>query len=99
MGETIDAYFVNMSGPGNLCRNRNTLWRVTERSYTCLIQRERIRPQEGETYTITVAAASCGGNLRGPESAPALLQGTKRLIFDSNMVFCKECVLGIIGHV
>ena len=99
MGETVDAYFVNMSGPGDLCRDGNTLRRVTERSYTCSIQRVRIIRQEGEIYTITVAAANCGGTLRGPESAPALLQGTKRLIFDSSIVFCKGCLSGIIGHV
>ena len=99
MGETVHAYFVNISGPGDLCRDRNTRRRVTERSYTCLIQRGRITPQEGDTYTITVVAANCGGTLRGPESAPALLQGTKRLIFDSSIVFCKGCLLGIIGHV
>ena len=74
LGEMINAYFVNISGPNDLCRNGNTLQRVTERSYTCSI-RERIRPP-GEAYTITVAAANCGGSLRGPESEPLHLQGT-----------------------
>ena len=73
MGERVDAYLVNISGPSDLCGNGNTLPNVTELNYTCPIQTV---PQEGEIYTITVAAANCGGSLRGPESAPALLQGT-----------------------
>ena len=72
VNETIDAYFVNISGPNNLCGTGNTLPNVTERSYTCTIE---TTPREGETYTITVAAANCGGSLRGPESAPVRLQG------------------------
>ena len=79
MNETIDAYFVSISGPNDLCGNdsNTTLQRVTERSYTCTIQTP---PQEGETYTFTVAAANCGGNLRGPESALVRLQGINKLI-------------------
>ena len=73
MGGTIDTYFVNISGPNDLCGTGNTLQRVTERSYTCTIQTP---PQEGDRYTIGVAAANCGGNLSGPESAPAIIQGT-----------------------
>ena len=73
MNEMIDTYFVNISGPNDLCGTGNTLQRVTERSYTCSIQTP---PQESDTYTIKVAAVNCGGNLRGPESGPALLQGT-----------------------
>ena len=73
MGELVDAYFVNISGPNDLCGNGNTLLRVTERSYTCSMQ---TTPQVGDTYTIRVAAASCGGSLRGPESEPLHLQGT-----------------------
>ena len=78
MNETIDAYFVNISGPNDLCGidSVNTLQRVTEHSYTCTIQTP---PQEGETYTFTVAAANCGGNLRGPESEPVRLQGINKL--------------------
>ena len=72
--ETIDAYFVNISGPNDLCGTSNTLPNVTERSYTCTIE---TAPQEGEIYTITVAAANCGGSLRGPESEPVRLQGTQ----------------------
>ena len=71
--ETVDAYFVNISGPNDLCGTSNTLPNVSERSYTCTIQTV---PQEGDTYTIRVAAANCGGNLRGPLSAPAIIQGT-----------------------
>ena len=73
MGGTVDMYFVNISGPNDLCGTGNTLPNVTECTYTCSIQ---TTPQEGETYTITVAAANCGGNLRGPESAAVHLQGT-----------------------
>ena len=73
MGERVDAYFVNISGPSDLCGNGNMVRRVTELNYTCSIQST---PQQGDTYTITVAAASCGGDLRGPWSTPALLQGT-----------------------
>ena len=72
LNEMIDAYFINISGPNDLCGTGNTLQRVTTPSYTCTIQ---IPPQEGDIYSITVAAANCGGSQRGPESAPALLQG------------------------
>ena len=73
MNEMIDTYFFNLSGPNDLCGTGNTLQSVTERSYTCTIQTV---PQEGDTYSIRVAAANCGGNLRGPESEPAIIQGT-----------------------
>ena len=72
VNETIDAYFVNISGPEDLCGNGNTLQRVTERNYTCSIQ---TTPQEGDRYTFTVAAANCGGDLRGLASSPIHLQG------------------------
>ena len=77
VNETVDAYFVNISGPNDLCGNNsnNMAQRVTERSYTCSMQ---TTPQEGDTYTIRVAAASCDGNLRGPESLPATLQGISK---------------------
>ena len=82
MNETIDGYFVNISGPNDLCGNdsSNTPQMVTERIYTCTIQ---TTPQQG-TYTFTVAAVNCGGNLRGPESEPVRLQGiNKKLIAHS----------------
>ena len=72
MGGTVDAYFVSISGPNDLCGTGNTLQNVTERTYTCSIQ---TTPQEGETYTIRVMAANCDGSLRGPESDPVRLQG------------------------
>ena len=75
MGGTVDAYFVNISGPNDLCGNGNMLPRVTEPSYTCSIQ---MAPQEGETYTIRVAAATCNGSLRGPESNSRCLQGKSK---------------------
>ena len=56
--ETIDVYYVNISGPNDLCGTGNTLQNVTERTYTCSIQTP---PQEGETYTFTVAAANVVG--------------------------------------
>ena len=73
MGGTVDAYFVNITDPNDLCETGNTLPNVTECTYTCSIQ---TTPQEGETYTIRVATANCGGNLRGPASAAVHLQGT-----------------------
>ena len=79
MGETIDAYYVNISGPDNLCGNVNTLQRVTEHNYTC----SGWTMSTGQTYTFTVATAKCGGALIGPVSDPAtvslhgmLLQGS-----------------------
>ena len=72
VNETINAYFVNISGREDLCGNGNMVQRVTERNYTCSIQ---TTPQEGDIYTITVAAANCGGDLRGPASSPIHLQG------------------------
>ena len=65
MGETIDTYFVNISGPSALCGSTDTLQKVNARNYTCLIKKE---PQEDETVIIRVQAANCGGNLIGPES-------------------------------
>ena len=72
MGGTVDTYFVNVSGPNDLCGSTNTLQRVTERSYEC----SRWSPA-GQRYTFTVAGATCGGDLRGPESEPVTvtLQG------------------------
>ena len=76
MNETVDAYFVNISGPNDLCGNGNMVQRVTERNYTCTIE---TTPQEGEIYIITVAATSCDGRLRGPESEPVHLQGINKI--------------------
>ena len=83
MNGMIDTYFVNISGPNNkdLCGTGNTLQNVTERNYTCTIQ---TTPLEGERYTITVQAVTCDGRLRGPESAPAILQGTLVTLDQSN---------------
>ena len=46
--ETIDVYYVNISGPNDLCGTGNTLQNVTECTYTCSIQ---TLPQEGETLS------------------------------------------------
>ena len=67
MGETVDTYFVNISGPTALCGSADTLQKVNARNYTSLIEKE---PQEDETVIIRVQAANCGGNLIGPESEP-----------------------------
>ena len=72
VNETIDAYFVNISGPNDLCGTGDTLLNVTECNYTCSIQ---TTPQDGDRYTIRVAAANCGGSLRGLQSDPVHLQG------------------------
>lgn len=88
MGEAVDAYFVNISGPnGNLCGNSsvNTLQRVTEPNYTCSIQ---TMPQGGDTYTIRVQAANCDGDQRGPESSRVYLQGIYYGDLDSLSVVC-----------
>ena len=73
IGETIDTYFVNISGPDNLCGNVNTFQNVTEPSYTC----SGWTMPTGQMYIFTVAAANCGGSLRGPYSEPVTvtLQG------------------------
>ena len=67
LGETINAYFVNISGPDDLCGNVNTLQRFDSRthSYSC----SGWTPA-GQNYTFTVQAANCGGDLRGPASDP-----------------------------
>ena len=64
--ETVDAYFVNISGPNDLSGSVNTLQRVTTPSYTC----SGWRTPAGQKYSFTVQAANCGENLRGPESDP-----------------------------
>ena len=68
MGGTVDAYFVNISGPDDLCGNVDTLQRFggSTHSYTCS---GWITPT-GQMYTFTVAAANCGGSQRGPKSVP-----------------------------
>ena len=70
----VDAYFVNISGPDDLCGNdsNNILQRVTEPSYTCSIQ---AMLQGGDMYTIRVHATSCNGSMIGQESEPEHLQG------------------------
>ena len=75
MGEVVDAYFLNISGPDDLCGSVNTLLRFgnSTRSYTC----SGWTLPEGQSYTFTVQAANCGGVLRGPKSGPVTvsLQG------------------------
>ena len=73
MGGTVDAYFVNTSGPDDLCGSINTLQAVTEHNYTCSGWTMPI----GQKYTFTVRATSCGGGLIGPESDSVIvyLQG------------------------
>ena len=75
MGETVDTYFVNVSGPDDQCGNGNTLQRFgnSTRSYACSGW-----SSAGQKYTFTVQAANCGGSQRGPESnsVTVCLQGT-----------------------
>ena len=76
----VNAYFVNVSGPDDLCGNVSTFQRVITRSYTC----SGWMMPTGQKYIFTVAAANCGGNLRGPESNPVTvcLQGMlRRIVF------------------
>ena len=82
MGGTIDAYFVNISGPNDLCGDVNTLQRVstpqrvTERNYTC--SGWTMPAGQKYTFTVHVQAGNCnGGNQKGPESDPitVCLQG------------------------
>ena len=63
MGELVDAYFVNISGPDDQCGNVNTLQRVTERNYTCSGPNTT-----NQIYTFTVQAVNCDGRQSGPES-------------------------------
>ena len=76
MGETFDAYFLNISGPDDLCGSVNTLLRFgnSTHSYAC----SGWTLPGGQMYTFTVQAANCGGVLRGPRSGPVTvsLQGT-----------------------
>ena len=62
IGGTVDTYFVNISGPDDLCGNINTLQRFGSRTrtYAC----SGWTPA-GQRYTFTVQAANCGGNYRG----------------------------------
>ena len=66
MGETFDVYFLNISGPNDLCGSVNSLLRFgnSTHSYACS---GWILP-EGQMYTFIVQAANCGGALRGPWS-------------------------------
>ena len=70
LNETVDAYFVNISGPDDLCGNVNTLQRFGSTTHTHACSGWT---PAGQTYTFTVAAANCGGDLRGPESNPAIV--------------------------
>ena len=65
MGETFDAYFLNISGPDDLCGSVNTLlrFRNSTHRYTCSGW-----SSAGQKYAFTLQAANCGGNQRGPES-------------------------------
>ena len=68
MGEMFDAYFLNISGPDDLCGSVDTLLRFgnSTHSYAC----SGWTLPEGQMYTFTVQAANCGGVLRGPKSGP-----------------------------
>ena len=68
MGEMFDAYFLNISGSDDLCGSVNTLLRFG--NSTCSYECSGWTVPEGQTYTFTVQAAKCGGELRGPNSGP-----------------------------
>ena len=74
MNGPVDVYFVNISGPDDLCGNVDTNQRVNNSSYTCSGWRMSI----GQKYTFTVQPANCGGTQRGPTGDPVTvcLQGT-----------------------
>ena len=74
--ESVDAYFVNISGPDDRCGSVYTPLRVTEHSYMC----SGWTVPNGKKYTFTVAAANCDGSQRGPDSDPTtvFLQGMLR---------------------
>ena len=90
MGETFDAYFLNISGPDDLCGSVKTLLRFgsSTRSYAC----------SGWSPAFTLQAANCGGNQRGPESysLTVRLQGKYiwRLLVVSTLSYCllAECM-------
>ena len=79
MGGTVDTYLVNISGPDDFCGNVNILQRfgVSTRNYTC--SGWTMLPAV-QTYTFTVQAASCGGDLRGLESDPVTVSLQGRLV-------------------
>ena len=91
IGETFDAYFLNISGPDDLCGSVHALLRFgnSTHSYACT----GWTLPEGQTYTFTMQAANCGGVLRGPKSRPVTvsLQGMyiKMQIVNSLVIVCK----------
>ena len=93
VAERVDTYFVNISGPDDLCGNVNILQRfgVSTRNYTCS---GWTMPPAGQTYTFRVQAASCDGDLRGLESDPVTVSLQGRL-FEIGDCLCKH---GIPGH-
>ena len=76
MGEMFDAYFLDISGPDDLCGSVNALQRFGNSTHTYACSGWTM-PPGGQTYTFTVQAANCGGVLRGPKSGPVTvsLQG------------------------
>ena len=92
VAERVDTYFVNISGPDDLCGNVNILQRfgVSTRNYTCS---EWTMPPAGQTYTFTVQAASCGGDLRGLESDPVTVSLQGRLV-EMGGCLCKHGIPG-----
>ena len=67
IGATVDTYFVNISGPDDLCGNVNILQRFGSRTHTYACSGWT---PAGQRYTFTVQAANCGVNLRGRASDP-----------------------------
>ena len=65
MGEIFDAYFLNISGPNDLCGSVKTLLRFRNHTHSYICSGWL---PAGQKYTFTLQAANCGGNQRGPES-------------------------------
>ena len=89
MGGTVDTYFVNISGPNDLCGNVNTLQRVTERSYIC----SGWTMSTGQTYTFTVETAKCGGALIGPANDPVMHCVPTWYIYVATSILCGYCYI------
>ena len=85
MGETFDAYFLNISGPDELCGSVNSLLRFgnSTHSYAC----SGWTLSEGQMYTFIVQAANCGGVLRGPKSGPVTVS-LQRMYIKINVNGC-----------
>jgi len=102
-GETFDSYFLNISGPDDLCGRVNTLLRFGNHTHSYICSGWL---PAGQKYTFTLQAANCGGNQRGPESYPltVCLQGKYiwRLLVVSTVLWvivCFYCLFSLVNRV